>query len=291
MSLIDDLVNLLRLRVQIYHNARVCGDWQLEAVASHRACFHMPSQGSCRLLVPGEGDWLLAEGDVVIFPRELAHSMVPCEPLSGPGQRLPIAESQTREGTSMLCGTIHFHHGGEQLMNLLPRVMIIRAEKTRRWLAPTTELIVNESLTSNEVDNPILNRLCELLVAYTLRCYCENNHHENGLFAVYTHPKLYKAVKAIHNNPAGDWQLSSMAQEATMSRTRFAELFSTVAGMTATQYLTWWRMQVAYSELTQGRSVGYVADQVGYSSEAAFARVFKKVIGKTVGVVRSEALA
>lgn len=290
MPLIDDLINILRLRVELYHNARVCGNWEIHEHSLGRACFHMPSQGDCLLHVPGEGDWHLAEGDVVIFPKELIHTMVPAQPLAGPQEHLPIGESQATPGTSMLCGSILFHHsGGEQLINILPPVVIVSLERARHWLAPLTELIVHESMVTNELNSPVLNRLCEILVAYTLRCYSENYPQENGLLAVYSHPKLHRAIKAIHQNPAHNWQLASLAREAVMSRTRFSQLFTEVAGMTATQYLTWWRMQVAYSELQQGHSVEQVADNVGYSSEAAFARAFKKVFNQTVGHVRNRA--
>ncbi|BFM09453.1 AraC family transcriptional regulator [Halioxenophilus aromaticivorans] len=288
MSLIDDLVNLLRLKVEVYHNARVCGDWHLEAEATNRACFHMPSQGECRLQVPGEGEWHLHQGDVAIFPRELAHSIVPTEPLSGQQQHLPIAQSQGQPGTSLLCGVIHFHHsGGAQLVGLLPKVVVVRMAEAGQWLKPLSELIVHESLAGEELNSPVLARLCEVLVSYTLRCHIQNSSHPTGLLAVYNHPRLFKAVKAMHSRPGRDWQLASLAEQANMSRSRFAQLFSEVAGMTATQYLVWWRMQVAFAELKKGHSVEQVADAVGYASEAAFARVFKKTMGTTVGAVRA----
>ncbi len=288
MSLIDDLVTLLRLQVEVYHNARVCGDWQLQAGPDNRACFHMPSQGRCVLSVPSVGQWQLEEGDVVIFPKELPHSLMPAEPLTGEQAQLPIAQAQNTPGTSLLCGVIHFHHkGGEQLVNLLPEVVVVRMAKARQWLAPLTELIVNESLSNEAMNSPVLARLCEVLVTYTLRCFADNTSHPKGLLAVYTHPRLFKAVKAMHSQPGKDWQLASLAEQANMSRSRFAQLFSEVAGMTATQYLVWWRMQVAFTQLQKGQSVEQVADAVGYGSEAAFARVFKKTMGITVGTVRS----
>ena len=288
MSLINDVLNLIRLRVDLYHNARVCGDWRINEHALGATCFHMPTQGDCLLSVPGEGEWHLESGDVVIFPKELPHSMTPSDNLEGPQQHLPIADSQSIPGTSMVCGAIEFQHsGGDQLIQLLPRVLIVRGERAKHWLGPLTELIVAESLNGVELDSPVLNRLCELLVVYALRYHAEHEHHESSIFALYAHPKLFKAVQAIHNNPAHHWQLSTLAQEAAMSRTRFSELFTQVAGMTATHYLTWWRMQLAWSELLKGHSVEAVASNVGYQSEAAFARAFKKVFGVTVGSVRT----
>ncbi len=290
MALINDVLNLIRLRVDVYHNARVCGDWRINEHTLEATCFHMPTQGDCLLTVPNHGEWLLEQGDVVIFPKELPHSMVPSSAQEGPQRHLPIGESQDINGTSMLCGAIEFQHtGGDQLMQLLPEVLVVNAKRAKQWLEPLTQLIVAESLGGTAAHNPVLNRLSELLVVYALRCYAENHPHENNIFALYAHPKLIKAVKAIHQHPAHPWQLHTLAKEAGMSRTRFSELFGQVAGMTAANYLTWWRMQVAWSELQEGHSVELVAEHVGYQSEAAFARAFKKTFNTTVGVVRARA--
>ena len=287
VSVIYDVLNLVRLNVDVYHNARVCGDWLIREHTLEATCFHMPTQGDCLLQVPGEGDWHLQEGDVVIFPKELAHTMKPVQPLVGPQQHLQIADAQSLKGTSMLCGSIHFQHqSGQQLMQLLPPVLIVKAESARQWLGPLKQLIVAESVSGIAINSPVLNRLCELLVAYAIRCFAENGQHDQGILALFAHPKLYKAVQAMHLQPALSWQLASLAKEAGMSRTRFSELFTKTAGMTATAYLSWWRMQLAWSELQQGASVAAVAEQVGYRSEAAFSRAFKKHFGQTVGEVR-----
>ena len=288
MELINDVLNLIRLKVEVYHNARVCGQWKINEHSLGATCFHMPTQGDCLLQVEGEGEWHLREGDVVIFPKELPHTMMPTNDMQGPQQHLPIATSQLIIGTSMLCGSIEFQHsGGEQLMQILPKVLVVEGEHANQWLYPLANLIVAESIAGASVDSPVLNRICELLVVYALRCFAENHPHQPNLFALYSHPKLYRSVKAIHQKPEFTWMLSNLGKESGMSRSRFSELFTQVAGMTATEYLTWWRMQIAWSKLSQGESVDSVADGVGYRSEAAFARVFKKTFGKTVGTVRA----
>ena len=296
MSLINDVLNIVRLDVQVYHNARVCGNWQIREGHIGRACFHMSTNGDCLLTVPGEGEWLLREGDVVIFPEEIPHQMVSQQPLTGEQQHLRIAESMHLEGTNVLCGELLFQHaGGKQLMRLLPNVMVLSAEAARHWLGPVTQLIVAESMQDNLVKgsptaSPVLNRLCELLMVFSFRCMCENYAHEGNLLALYADSKLSKAVTAIHKDPADKWTLERLAKEAGMSRTPFSDLFSKVAGMTAMNYLAWWRMQLAWAELEKGQSVDDVADKVGYSSEAAFARAFKKQFDQTVGSVRAQSV-
>ena len=287
MSPINDVLNLIRLEVEVYHNARVCGDWRINEHSLDATCFHMPTQGDCLLSIPTLGEWHLKEGDVVIFPKEMAHSMTPVIPMQGKQQHLPIADSQSIEGTSMLCGVVQFQHsGGERLVRLLPPILIIEAESVAQWLGPLKKMIVTESLMGAKMSSPILNRLCELLIAFSLRSFAEDQPHKNSILALYAHPKLLKSVEAMHRQVDHPWQLSSLANEAGMSRTRFSELFTQVAGMTAIQYLTWWRMQIAWSDLQAGHSVERVSERVGYRSEAAFARAFKKVFGHTVGTVR-----
>ena len=289
MAAIDDLLEVLRLNVRIYHNARVCGDWQLNAAHPGIACFHMPTQGHCRMHVPGHGDWDLAEGDVVIFPEEIAHSLLPPEPLTGPQQHLPIHEAQGTPGTSLLCGEIRFQHpGAKHLLSMMPAVVVIPQHKAAHWLAPVTELIVQESLReSSDNESPVLNQLCELLVCYTLRCYTENQALQQGVFSLLSDKRLAPAIAAIHKAPQKNWQLQALAAEAAMSRTQFAQHFRQISGWTPMQYLTWWRMQLAYALLQQGEFVAVVAERVGYGSEASFNRAFKQAFDETPGKLRS----
>ena len=289
MAALDDLLNVVRLRVRIYHNARVCGDWQINEGHPGMACFHMPTQGQCRMHVPDHGDWNLSEGDVVIFPAEIPHTLLPAEPLSGPQQHLPIHQAQNTPGTSLLCGEIQFQHpGAKQLLSMMPAVVVIPRHKAAHWLAPVTALIVQESLRDNhDHQSPVLNQLCELMICYTLRCYTENSPLQQGVFSLLSDKRLGPAVAAMHQAPASDWQLQDLAALAAMSRTRFAQAFRQVSGWTPMQYLTWWRMQVAYGLLQQGELIAEVAERVGYGSEASFTRAFKSAFNTTPGKVRN----
>lgn len=288
MTAFNDLLGLFQLDVCVYHNSRICGDWRLSAGATGATCFHMPTQGDCILEVPNEGTWRLNEGDLVIFPHELEHTMYPVRKLQGEQQHLPIGESQSVKGTSMLCGAIKsMHRSGQHLMTILPPVLVVSGDIPKRWLAPLTKLIVQESLNTDHLDSPILKRLCELLFAYSLRCYATNHEHENGLLALYTHPRLAPAIKAIHDSPGRAWQIASLAEQCAMGRTQFAKVFTKVSGYTVMQYLSWWRMQLAWSKLRGGATVDQTAEDVGYRSTAAFSRAFKTEFSETVGSVRN----
>jgi len=288
MAVFNDLLGLFQLDVSVFHNSRVCGDWRLSSGATGATCFHMPTQGNCVLEVPGVGKWQLNEGEMVIFPHELEHSLCPVTKQHGDQRHLPISESQSLEGTSMLCGAVKsLHRNGQQLMAMFPPVLVVSGDVTKRWLAPITELIVQESLNSNHLDNPILKRLSELLFAYALRSHATSYNHESGVLALYVHPRLAPAIQAIHEKPEQAWQIATLAEQCAMSRTQFAKLFTEVSGYTVLQYLTWWRMQLAWSKLRGGATVEQTAEEVGYRSIAAFSRAFKTEIGETVGSVRN----
>jgi len=90
----------------------------------------------------------------------------------------------------------------------------------------------------------------------------------------------------MHQHPEQEWTLESLAAVAALSRTAFAETFKAVSGWTPGQYLTWWRMQLAWSLLQSGTKTAEVAHQVGYQSESAFSRVFQKMFAISAGKVR-----
>mgnify|MGYP000011000224 CR=1 FL=1 len=287
MSAIIDLIELIKLRVNVYHNARVCGHWKIKQHSEGNTCFHMATQGRCLLSVPGHGEWTLSEGDLVIFPREIPHTMEPIEALQGAQQHLLIADSQDIAGTSMLCGEMCFLHCGNQpLLNGLPAVFVIERTEQTSWLSNLFNLIVTESLSSRKNTNPMLNRLCELLFSYAIRHFIESNECHMGVPALFAHPQIAKAVAAIHTKPAHAWGLINLAEHAGMSRTQFAHAFKNTSGWTPIQYLSWWRMQLAWSYLHAGERVASVADSVGYQSEAAFSRAFRKHFNESAGTVR-----
>lgn len=287
MSSFNDFVELIRLEVSIYHNARVCGQWQLGSHSEGNTCFHMVTQGDCLLTVPGVGEWTLLEGDLVIFPAEVTHSMVPVSQQQGPQVHLLIADSQDRPGTSMLCGEVKFQHrGSEALLNALPTVFVIERNESSLWLNHLYALIVAESLSIRESSSPILNRLCELLMTYALQHFVENENCSPGMLALFSHKKINKALEAIHESPAHAWGLVSLAGCAGMSRTQFSSTFKSLSTWTPMQYLCWWRMQLAWERLRTGETVAQVAERVGYQSEAAFSRAFSKYFGQSAGAIR-----
>ena len=283
----SQILNLLKLDVSIYHNAKVCGNWQLTAHSLGTTCFHIVLSGCINLDVPGHYNGILNTGDLVIFPRELPHSMTSAIPLKGKQKHLNYREAQDMDGTGLLCGSAHFQHqGGRFILDALPPVFIIRYDPANYWLKSLLEIFLAENISGGAASKVIFDRLSELLFTYALRQYLTDHPEEVGVLAIYGNSRLARVIEAIHQQPEKDWTLDSLAKEASLSRTAFAELFKTVSGWTAGQYLIWWRMQLAWSMLSSGKSSAEVANNVGYKSESAFSRAFQNMFKTSAGKVR-----
>ncbi|MGZ8984636.1 MAG: cupin domain-containing protein [Methylotenera sp.] len=283
----SQILSLLKLDASIYFNAKVCGNWRINEHTLDATCFHIVTIGSCALDVPGHFKGILNCGDLVIFPRELVHSMVPEEPQTGAQEYFDYRISQNLEGTGLLCGEMRFQHrGSHYILDALPPVFIIRHNASIEWLHSLLEMILTESMKVGPASKVLLGKLSELLFTYALRQFLTDNPSEAGMLAIYGHPRLARVVNAIHQHPDQEWTLESMAREAALSRTSFAENFKAVSGWTPGQYLTWWRMQLAWSLLRGGESTAEVANKVGYKSESAFSRIFQKTFSTAAGKVR-----
>lgn len=292
MEAFSDLLRVIRLNVSIYHNAMVCGNWRLNEKEVGITCFHMVTLGGCKLEVPGHLNTTLKVGDFVIFPKEMAHTMVPLEGAVGPQVHLPYAEASVGDGTGMLCGEVRFQHqASHQLLKALPPVFIIPNDASCNWLRPLVTLLIDESVASSEGGGVIIDRLSEIVFMYALRHYVNGHPEQSGVLSLFAHPRLSLAINAMHKNPELYWTLDTLAKHAAQSRTQFAKTFRDVSGMTPMGYLTWWRMQLAWVYLSQGESVYHVAEKIGYKSESSFLRAFKKAFGVNAGQVRKKAVS
>lgn len=283
----SQVLQLLKLDVAIYHNAKVCGNWRIDEHSIGATCFHIVTESRCSLDVPGHFNGVLECGDLVIFPRELTHDMQPITALSGEQQHLDYNAAALMEGTGLLCGEVRFQHKGYRyLLGALPPVFIIRCHESMGWLKSLLDMIVLENHQTGAASKVILNRLSELLFTYAVRQHLTANPKEVGFLALYGHPRLADAINAVHQAPEKDWTLEKVAEQAAFSRSSFAGTFKKVSGWTVGQYLNWWRMQLAWSLLSEGNSVLQVATKVGYKSESAFSRAFKNEFLISAGKVR-----
>lgn len=285
MTTLSKFFNLLRLQVNIYHNAKVCGSWGIYEDRPKIASFHIVTVGDCLIDIPNFWKTTLNKGDLIIFPKGVPHEMRPIKKLRGKQVHLPYMSP--REGTGLLCAEVEVNKTQNgQLLDALPEIVLIRSGESTEWLTHLTTLIVNESISSDPINSTTINRLTELLFIYALRHFLKNTKIEKGIFALYSHIKIAKALDAFHSDIQAPWSINDLALLAGLSRTIFSEKFKKISGWTINQYKIWWRMQVAVEQLKNGQKVAEVANNVGYQSEASFSRAFLKHFKINPGQVR-----
>lgn len=287
MSALDDFLRLLQLQCHVYHNQQVCGDWLLQEHEIGQTCFHLVSHGECRLDV-GTDHTTLQTGDVVLFPREIHHRLVPLASSKAPAERHALSAGWQPNSTGLLCAAIRFEHrASEQLLDAWPDYLIVRHDsEAARWLMPILEQLVAVSRDAGPGSEVIVDRLAEVVFMQVMRHCINQASSPAGFLAAYADPALSRALKGFHQSPDQPWTLAEAARSAHMSRARFARTFKAVTGRTWQRYQTWWRMQLAWSSLSAGESVMTAAQSIGYQSEAAFSRAFRKHFGVYAGEVR-----
>jgi AraC-like DNA-binding protein len=173
------------------------------------------------------------------------------------------------------------------LLAALPHRMHMRGMSSA-WLEGFTRRLTEESRLGRPGADSVLTRLAELMFIEVLRRYLQDlPSGETGWLAGLRDEVVGRVLRLFHSRPAHPWTLDELAREAASSRSSVAKQFALLVGQPPMQYLTQWRMQVAANLLTQsGAKVAAVASEVGYDSEAAFSRAFKKATGLAPGAWR-----
>lgn len=263
--------------------------------------YHVVREGRCWFSVPpgGSGSWLEA-GDALVIPHGDAHE------LSSPREErssLPLEERlaffrrlATRELPPVVAGTgsgppvrlVCGFLGCDVLpynpvLASLPRALVVRraAAAGDDRLRQLAALVVAEASAPSAGSDCVLLRLGELVFVEVLRRHLAAlPAEETGWLAALRDPAIGRALAVLHARPHEPWTLERLAREAALSRSVFAERFAHFVGQPPIQYLTRWRIQRAARLLADGReTVAAVAHAVGYASEAAFSRAFKKAVG------------
>jgi AraC-like DNA-binding protein len=179
------------------------------------------------------------------------------------------------------------------LLMALPRVIHLSARGPHAasgWLGTLVNIAVSESGAKRPGGENILSRLSELMFVEMVRHYLETlPPAQTGWLSGLHDAVVGKALGAMHAQPAAEWTVEALAREAGVSRSVFAERFTAMVGQPPMQYLALWRAQLAARLLSEGGPVSSVAAAVGYESEAAFSRAFKKLVGRSPAAWRRDA--
>lgn len=191
----------------------------------------------------------------------------------------------------LLAGGFHFDATAEHpLSRVLPSRLVLRSTTCdhARWLTTALELVATEAGSMRPGWEVVTNRLADVLLVQALRTQVSAT---TGWLRGLADPEISQVLRLMHLHPARAWTVAGLAARLDMSRSAFAERFHIVVGQPPLTYLTWWRMHSAAAMLRSNReiTVAHAARAVGYETEAAFGKAFKRILGKTPGNVRREA--
>ena len=264
--------------------------------ADHLIAYHAVTAGRCFATITGGQPIAVEAGEVIIFTNSDAHIMS-----SSPGMRadptspdaLDIAAaarmpflinygSADAVSTRLVCGYLACDSRPfNPLIEALPPVIKADDPSGAGWLGQFIRFSVTEATEKRAGGEAVLTKLSELMFIDVVRRYIATLPSDNaGWLAGLRDPMVGKALTLIHDKPAHDWTIESLAKQAGLSRSVLAERFTAVVGMPPMHYLANWRMQIASGLLSSGTvNIATVAAEIGYGSEAAFSRAFKKVVG------------
>jgi AraC-like DNA-binding protein len=310
MDPLSDLLRVVRLDGAYFFAVEAAEPWSVETVAArelsprimpaaeHLISYHVLTEGRAYGGPIGEEQVELAPGDVIVFPHGDAHVMS-----SAPGLRLgpgvhtstPAPYGQTvllgDQGprlTSFVCGFLGCDRRPfNPLLAALPRRIHVRGV-SNVWLGGFSRQLTEDSRLGRAGANGVLTRLAELMFIEVLRRYLDGlPPGQTGWLAGVRDEVVGRALSLLHGRPGHPWTLADLAREAASSRSSLARRFAMLVGQPPMQYLTQWRMQVAANLLAQSSAkVATIGATVGYDSEAAFSRAFKKATGLAPGAWR-----
>jgi AraC-like DNA-binding protein len=302
------MLKTVRLHSGIFLDAEFTAPWCIDSApgdediamllpnAEQVSIYHLFTHGGCHAKLAGSTESIAIEaGDLLMFPHAHGHLM---------GSDLHIAPRVVGElvEASNGAGPSRVRHGGggartrfacgymacdrrscKALLDALPPMLRVslRDSPASEWIEGAIRHASSQSHAPIPGGDVVLARLAELLFVESLREYVRTlPDSERGWLAGLRDPHVGRALALLHGEPARDWHVESLARETGLSRSALAERFVSLLGEPPMQYLTAWRMNLAARALsTTSNAVGRIAEQVGYESEAAFNRAFKKEFG------------
>ena len=258
---LSPLFERFRVRASLFHTGVLCGVTHFDA---------RPGRGFLHVMRHGEMEvWHAAatglverlwvrEPSLVFYPRPLAHDF----------------HNAPAEGSDFVCATLDFE-AGHPLVQALPPLIVLPLARVE-GIHATLTLLFGEAQRVRCGQRLLADRLFEVLLLQLLRWMLDQQDAPLplGLMRGLADPRLARTLTALHAHPGDAWSLASMAFEAGMSRSRFAEAFRDAVGQTPADYLADWRLSIARSELRAGKPLKALATELGYANASALSRLF-----------------
>lgn len=261
---LDALLHHFPVRARLFHSGSLCGVTRFDAPDSGGQ-LHLVQHGELTVEHPGQAALHISEPSLLFYPRPLSRSFV----------------SDSQHGATLACAQLQFDGGGDNpLAGAMPNVVCVPLQDIPGTQA-ILDLLFAEAFNHYCGREALLDRLFEAVFIQLLRYLMESGQLQGGMLAGMSHPRLRRALVAMHDQPAAPWTLDQLARLCGMSRSVFAGSFHHTLGCTPGAYLQGWRISLAQQMLRQGQQLKLIADRVGYGSEAALSRAFKAHSGQT----------
>ena len=306
---LSQILDAVKMRGAVYFHTEFSPPWGVRVPSyGNVARFHMAMRGNCWIRVEGiDIPLYLSTGDLLVIPHGASHVISDTKD----GEALDVDKVIEQTGYAgrgalafgggdgelackLFCGHFEFEDGAvHPVLDALPNYIHIPNTQTMNasWLEAVMRFVSMEVFGEQPGSEAIVHRLSEIIFIQVIRAFVEEAGDDAGCLAAVVNPQFSRCLSKIHQQPDWPWTVESMALEAGMSRTIFAERFTSLVGMTPLGYVTHWRMQLARRELTQtDRSIIEIAENVGYGSEAAFNRAFKRQFDQTPGEMRRRSI-
>ena len=309
MDALSDVLRVAHLTGGVFLQADFFAPWCMSArvppeqcapalgPASHLILYHYVVEGELHIRIEGEDreSLVIGTGEVVLLPRNDMHLMgsdLSLQPVHGrdiiqppkDGGLFSIHHGGAGTRTRMICGFLGCASAeGNPVISTLPPLLKLSAEQSgaAEWIRSTFQYAAEEVAAGRPGSETVLAKLSELLFVEAVRRYAETlPDGQTGWLAGLREPHVARALALMHRDINRRWTVDDLGREVGLSRSALAERFIRLIGMPPMHYLASWRMQVATAKLRNtSASLAQVAEIVGYDSEAAFSRAFKKAFG------------
>ncbi|MCC6778521.1 MAG: AraC family transcriptional regulator [Hyphomicrobiales bacterium] len=304
-----DLLRSIRLTSGVFFDASLAAPWCIDPSIPARArktpwprppahiiAYHMVIAGKMLVAVEGEPAMEVCAGEIVLLPRNDVHLLA-----SGAGLRPTSAHDLLQrpddgglprlcgrdggEDTQLMCGFLGSDDADNPLIASLPRLLKIAmpTAAARKWIETTIRFAAGESPAA-------MSRLAELLLVDAINRHAQTLSPEQaGWLKGMRDPQVGRALALMHRDIGAPWSAVSLARKVALSRSAFTDRFTALVGLSPIRYLTVWRLQTAKTRLReQAKSISELAYSVGYASEEAFSRAFKREFGLSPGRWRDQ---
>jgi AraC-like DNA-binding protein len=318
MDALSETLRVVQMVGAIFIHARFTAPWcyqspraasaarLLEPGAERVVIFHLVTEGECYVEMNAGAPLRLVAGDAVLFPEGDAHRMT-SRPGLAPARGARLADVLARRPrqlayggggavTRLICGYLACDARLARLLlaGLPPLVRVnVRGSNAGAWLETSVRYALAEARSPRAGGAGVLAKLAEVLFIEVLRLYvAEHGDGRTGWLAALNDRIVGAALNALHRNPARPWTLSTLARAAGTSRSVLAERFQQLVGSSPIQYLTQWRMLLACNLLARSNApLARIAHDVGYQTDTAFSRAFRREFGAPPAAWRRSRLA